>query len=120
MNMRRMVYAAVLMLLPVSAWAQEGGTAMQAHTWQSLGTMAGATAATLMIVQLFKAPLDRIWKIPTRLVVYLTALVLMLTAQHFSGGLNMENVLLAAVNAVMVALSAYGTYELTFAKKEAK
>ncbi len=109
----------IFLMMPVCAWAQESA-AVQAHTWQSLGTMAGAAAAVLMIVQYIKAPLDRVWKIPTRLLVYVVSFALMLAAQHFSGGLNVENVLLAAVNAAMVALSAYGTYELTFAEKDKK
>ncbi len=115
----RMIGVMILLMLPVYALAQESAQ-VQAYTWQSLGTMAGATAAVLMIVQYLKAPLDKVWKIPTRLLVYAVSFVVMLLSQYFSGGLNAENVLLAAVNAVMVALSAYGTYELTFAKKEGK
>ena len=116
--MKRTGWMAMMMLgLPASALAEEAGE-MQAHSWESLGTMAGATAATLMIVQLIKAPLDRIWKIPTRLVVYLVALTLLLMAQGFTAGLTVQGATLAAVNAVMVALAAYGSYEVTFAKKE--
>lgn len=105
-----------LLALPACAFAEEVGAA-QAYTWETLGTMAGATAATLMIVQLIKAPLDKIWKIPTRLAVYAVALVILLAAQAFTGRLNAQGVALALVNAAMVALSAYGSYELTFAKK---
>lgn len=107
----------ILLLLPLSAGAQEITEELQAYTWQSLGTMAGASAAVLMIVQLIKAPLDRLWKLPTRLVVYALSLLLLLAAQHFSGGLSAQSALLCAVNAVMVSLSAYGAYEITFAKK---
>ena len=109
----------VLLLVALPALA-EGAvqTAQTAYTWESLGTIAGATAAVLMIVQLIKAPLDKVWKLPTRLVVYVLALVLMLTAQVFNGGLTWQSGLLAAVNAVMVALAAYGSYEVTFAKHE--
>lgn len=115
--MKKVWMAGLLLALPVSAQAEEAG-GMQAHSWESLGTMAGATAATLMIVQLIKAPLDKIWKIPTRLVVYLVALMLLLAARGFTGGLDAEGIALAAVNAVMVALSAYGSYEVTFAEKK--
>lgn len=111
-------WMAMMMIgLPTCALAEEAG-ALQAHSWESLGTMAGATAATLMIVQLIKAPLDRIWKLPTRLVVYLVALTLLLAAQGFTAGLDAQGIALSAVNAAMVALSAYGSYEVTFAKKE--
>lgn len=112
-----MVLMVLVLLMPMAALA-EGAADVQPHDWASLGTIAGATAATLMIVQLIKAPLDRLWKIPTRLVVYLIALVLMLVAQAFTGGLTWESGLLAAVNAAMVALGAYGAYELTFKKIE--
>jgi hypothetical protein len=105
-------------MLPLHASAEEGMASLQAYTWHSLGTTAGAAAAVLMIVQLIKAPLDRVWKLPTRLVAYMVAFILLLAAQHFTGGLSMESVMLAAVNAAMVALSAYGAYEVTFAMKK--
>ena len=108
----------LLAAFALPALAEGTAETVQAYDWTSLGTVAGATAATLMIVQLIKAPLDRVWKIPTRLVVYVIALLLMLTAQTFGGGLTWESGLLAAVNAAVVALGAYGAYEMTFAKIE--
>ena len=117
--MRIILLAAMLLIVfALPALAEGAADAAQAYDWSSLGTIAGATAATLMIVQLIKAPLDRLWKLPTRLIVYLIAFALMLLAQCFAGGgLTVESALLSAVNAVMVALSAYGAYELTFAGK---
>lgn len=113
--LKMMVMMCVLMLLiALPALAEGAADTAQAYDWASLGTVAGATAAVLMIVQLIKAPLDKVWKIPTRLLVYVIAFALMLLAQYFAGGLTVESALLAAVNAVMVALSAYGAYELTF------
>lgn len=88
--------------------------------WSQLATIAGATLATLLIVQLLKLPLDKVWKIPTRIVVYVIALIIMVAATHFTVGLTWERVALAAVNAVIVALAAMGSYELTFAKLDAK
>lgn len=85
-------------------------------TWTYLATIAGATAATLLIVQFIKLPLDKVWKIPTRLVVYAIALIIMLIATALTSGLNVNNSLLAVVNAFVVSLAAYGSYELTFAK----
>lgn len=85
-------------------------------TWTYLATIAGATAATLLIVQFIKLPLDKVWKIPTRLVVYVIALIIMLIATALTSGLNVNNSLLAVVNAFVVSLAAYGSYELTFAK----
>lgn len=86
-------------------------------TWAYLATIAGATAATLLIVQFLKLPLDRAFgNIPTRLVAYVIALIIMLVATAFTTGLTAENALLAVVNAFVVALAAMGGYEVTFAK----
>lgn len=87
-------------------------------TWAYLATIAGATAATLLIVQFLKVPLDKIWKIPTRAFVYFVALVLLLAGTYFTAGLTVETACLTAVNAVIVALTAYGSYEVTFHKWE--
>lgn len=87
-------------------------------TWAYLATIAGATAATLLIVQFTKVPLDRVWKIPTRLFVYLIALVVMTVATAYTSGLTANTFLLCALNAFIVALAAYGGYEVTFAKLE--
>ncbi len=70
----------------------------------------------LLIVQLLKLPLDKLWNIPTRIWVYLIALILMLLATVFTTGLSVEAVILTAVNAVIVAIAAMGAYDLTFAK----
>ena len=94
----------------------EGSLPTEPFTWEYLATIAGATAATLLIVQLLKLPLDKLWKIPTRIWVYLIALILMLLATVFTTGLSVETALLTAVNAVIVALAAMGAYDLTFAK----
>lgn len=85
-------------------------------TWSYLATIAGAAAFTLLIVQFFKAPLDKIWKIPTRVFAYIIALAIMLVATAFTSGLTADSVLLVAANAFLAAMSAYGAYEITFAK----
>jgi len=90
--------------------------AAEPFTWAYLASIAGATAATLLIVQFLKVPLDKVWKIPTRLFVYVIALLIMIIATVFTGGLTIETALLAVVNAFIVALTAYGSYEVTFAK----
>lgn len=94
-----------------------GGIAVgEPLTWTYLATIAGAAAFTLLIVQFFKAPLDKVWKIPTRIFAYVIALVIMLVATAFTDGLTAENVLLVAANAFLAAMAAYGAYEITFAK----
>ena len=87
-------------------------------TWAYLATIAGATAATLLIVQLLKLPLDKVWKIPTRIWVYIIALALMIAAAGFTTGLDLQTALLTAINAVIVALAAMGAYEMTFGRSE--
>lgn len=88
------------------------------YSWEYLATIAGATAATLLIVQFLKLPLDKIWKIPTRLVVYVISLIIILLAQYFTIGLTIQSGILSIINAFVVALAAMGAYELTFAKAD--
>lgn len=85
-------------------------------TWAYLATIAGATAATLLIVQFLKVPLDKVWKIPTRLFVYMIALIIMAIATAYTSGITVNTFLLCVLNAFIVALAAYGSYEVTFAK----
>ena len=87
-------------------------------SWEYLGTITGATMGTLLIVQLLKLPLDRVWKIPTRIVAYVISLILLLLATGFTMGLDWNTGLLTAINAVIVALAAMGAYEVTFAKAD--
>ena len=89
------------------------------YTWQILGTTAGAAAAVLLIVQYVKAPLDRVWKVPTRAVVFLLSAVITVGAQLFGvGALVWADAPVLIVNAFVVAMAAMGSYEVTFAKLE--
>lgn len=108
----------LMTLLMCSVALAEGELPTEPFTWEYLATIAGATVATLLIVQLLKLPLDKVWKIPTRIIAYLIALILMIVATHFTIGLNWSNAGLAAVNAVIVALAAMGGYEITFKRLE--
>ena len=105
----------IALLIPVAAMA-EGELPTDPFTWSQLATIAGATLATLLIVQLCKFPLDKIWKIPTRIVVYFISLIILLLATWFTDGLTWSSGILTVFNAVIVALAAMGTYELTFRK----
>lgn len=111
------------MALPFAALAEETTVvtapdvnAGEPFTWSYLATIAGAAAFTLLFVQLFKVPLDKIWKIPTRVFAYIVSLAVMIAATAFTTGLTVQSALLAAVNALVSALMAYGSYEVTFAK----
>lgn len=85
-------------------------------TWTYLASIAGAAAFTLLVVQFLKAPLDKIWKIPTRVFAYIVSLITMIVATAFTSGCTIDSVLLAVVNAFLAAFAAYGAYEVTFAK----
>jgi len=109
-----LLFMTFLVLLPIVALAEGGNLPVDPFSWAQLATVAGATTATLLIVQLLKLPLDKIWHIPTRIVAYVIALIIMLLATAFTTGLTWSDVALTAVNAVIVALAAYGAYEITF------
>ena len=123
-----LLLAVTLLAFPVSALAEdtadattditasEAGTPAEPFTWQYLASIAGAAAFTLLVVQFLKAPLDKVWKIPTRVFAYIIALLAMLVATAFTTGLDIQTALLAVVNAFIAALTAYGAYEVTFAK----
>ena len=127
-----LLLAVTLFAFPVSALAEdtadattgitasEAGTPAEPFTWQYLASIAGAAAFTLLVVQFLKAPLDKIWKIPTRVFAYIIALLTMLVATAFTTGLDIQTALLAVVNAFIAALTAYGAYEFTFAKLDNK
>ncbi len=111
---------AAITLMPMAALgAGEGGGAF--FTWQGIGTYGGAVALVVFMVQALKLPLDRVWKIPTRIVVYFVSLGVLLLAQCFVpalGGLTWENGLLCVFNAFLVALAAMSTYEVAIDKVE--
>ena len=119
--MKKLLCCLVLLfalLLTCSVALAEGELPTEPFSWEQLATIAGATMATVLIVQLLKLPLDKVWKIPTRIVVYFIALIILLCATLFTTGLTVQNGILTAVNAVIVALAAMGAYEVTFRKLE--
>lgn len=78
--------------------------------WNTLGTLAGATAAVLLITQYIKPLLP---KINTRVIAGILALIILELATAISGG-AMEDYILAILNSVLVASSAWGAYQVTF------
>ena len=114
-----LVLVLALSLSPVLAEVMAQSTLpTEPFSWEYLASITGATMGTLMIVQLLKLSLDRVWKIPTRILVYIIALILLLLATGFTMGLDWNTGLLTAINAVIVALAAMGAYEITFAKED--
>jgi hypothetical protein len=84
-------------------------------SWTHLGTLAGATAAVLLVVQYLKPLLP--W-LHTRLLALILAVVLLEAVTAISGG-ALEAYGLALLNAVLVASSAMGAYQVTFAASDA-
>jgi len=85
-------------------------------TWEFLGTFAGATEVTTLIVQFLKLQVDKVWKIPTRYIVYIIAALILFAVQAFTGKFTPENIVITLFNAVVVTMAAMGTYDVTFAK----
>ena len=112
------------MLLIMPAFADDAsppGDIMGSYmSWEFLGTMSGATAAVLLIVQFLKAPLDRLWKIPTRFIAYLFSLLILFGVDFFTGVISPERIPLLFLNAIIVTVSAMGAYAATFQKLEGK
>ena len=85
--MKKLLFLLVLvMVFPAVAVAEEVAVEIaasvveseiptQPFSWEQLATIAGAALATMLIVQLLKLPLDKVWKIPTRIIVFLIAAV---------------------------------------------
>ncbi len=90
------------------------------YNWTGLATVAGATAATLLIVQYIKRPLDKILKLPTRVVVLIVSIIILLLAQAFTDGIIWTDFPLLVVNSFIVDLAAMGAYEASFAKTDQK
>ena len=112
------------MLMPCMAVA-EGVLNMPTNflTWEEIGTFAGAITLTVFIVQAVKLPIDKVFgHIPTRYIVYLIALAVMLLAQWFlNSKMTVETVCMCVVNAFLVQLAAMATYtELIERAEEAK
>lgn len=85
--------------------------------WGMLATYAGATAATAIITQFIKGILA---KIPTQIVSYAIALVLLLAATFFTGAFTFEAAALCIVNAVVVSLASNGAYDAVQRVKSTK
>ena len=117
-----LVLMVFLVVFPIfiSASAETATDVSQPFDWAQLLTIPGAVAATLLVVQYAKFPLDKVWKIPTRWVVLFIAFGLMTLAKYASGGILAMDWPLLVVNSFIVALSAMGAYEVTFAKGASK
>ena len=81
------------------------------YTWAILGTTAGATAATLLIVQYLKDLIDRWGNVPTRLVVLIVSALITIGAQAFTAGIAAADIPLLIINSFVVSFAAMGAYD---------
>ena len=80
--------------------------------WKILATFSGAVGLTVILVQWLKLPLDKVWHIPTRYLVYVVCLSIMVLGQVFTGvTLSLEIIALTMLNAVLGTFAAMSLYE---------
>lgn len=115
----------MMILVPVCAISEpaepvvEGEAAAppaEPFTWEYLATVTGAAAIVMIIVQLTKGLLDKVWKIPTTLYAYVLAVVTMLVATAFTTGLTVSAGLLTLFNGWIVAATAAKSYDVMAGK----
>lgn len=82
---------------------------MNFFDWSYLGTFAGALAAVALITQMIKN-LPGIKRVPTQLMSWLLAVVVLILAHAFGGTLDAQNAVLSLFNGAMVSLAANGGY----------
>lgn len=113
---------AMLLVFAIPACAEAAQPGVNAFfDWSYLATYSGAVAAVVFIVQFLKLPIDRIGHVPTRALVYVASLAVLLLAQLFTAqAFTPEVIALAALNAVIVAFAAMGVYERAIALPEAQ
>jgi hypothetical protein len=79
-------------------------------TWQTLMTYSGATLATALITQFIKET-GLLKRLPMRLVSYFAALLIMLASTLALRGAAWEELAMAVINAVVVALASNGAFD---------
>ena len=79
-------------------------------TWQTLLTYSGATLATTLITQFLKG-LKPFSLLPTRALSYFIALTIMVSATLATVGVYWNDLLIAVINAVVVALASNGAFD---------
>ena len=81
---------------------------MDFFDWATLLTYACALAATALLTQWLKGVFANI---PTQIVSYGIALVVLIAATFFTGALTVESGVLCLINAALVSLASNGAYE---------
>lgn len=77
--------------------------------WGYLSSFAGALAAVALITEMIK-DVAILKKIPTQIVSWVLAVIVLILAQFFTDVLTAQNAILALLNGAMVSLAANGGY----------
>lgn len=85
-------------------------------TWDYLATVGGAAVFVLIVVQMTKDMLDKLWRIPTTVYAYVLAIITMLLATVFTTGLTPSSALLTLFNGWIVAATAAKSYDVMAGK----
>lgn len=86
-------------------------------SWAMLATYSGAVLATGLITQFIKN-FNGISKLPTQLLSYLVAFVVLILATWFTDTLTVESAVMCIFNAVVVAFASNGAYEAVSIKRK--
>lgn len=86
-------------------------------SWTMLATYSGAVLATGLITQFIKN-FNGISKLPTQLLSYLVAFIVLILATWFTDALTVESAVMCILNAVVVAFASNGAYEAVNTKRK--
>ncbi len=90
------------------------------YNWDYLSSFTGIVACVTLIIQFTKVSLDKVWKIPTRFVVWVLSYILLVLVSWFTTGITINKLIMSALNAIVVTLASMGAYEATFRKVDQK
>lgn len=89
-------------------------------TWEFIGSFAGMIAVVTLLIEFLKLPLDKVWKIPTRFLVYAISVVLLFVTEYFTKGITVDNIPLLLLNGVLITMASMGLYDGVVKKIEDK
>ena len=82
-------------------------------TLETLGTFGGVVFAVTLICQFLKGAVDRVGKMPTRVLVLLVSWALLLGRRYImQGAFGFEGFYLDLLNGLLVAVSSMGTHAI--------
>lgn len=81
-------------------------------TWGMLGTLAGSGAATGLVTAFLDTFLNKGGRLPTQVIAYCTAFVILLLSLAFTGSLSVNTGVLCVFNALAVSSAASGAISM--------